>query len=365
MSEHDDLLRRYTPRLRYDSNEQYFADSPAQWTENPGNELRRTGGELLARAPELTLGLLGATTYSDGRKVEKGDFIGDPKRDYRRQYVALRVARPELKNRVYGRAVEAGGRLWLQYWLWYFYNDYSLALGAGLHEGDWEMVQFRMHDDEPDLAVYAQHTHAEKRPWHEVKTLEGAPVVFVARGSHASYFEAGFHTTEAWYDLADGKREAPPLDARDPRGRRPGLGAVARPLGRHAAAAAGRRCTSRARPGRAPRSSGATPGVLVDTARTPERREAPEAPDIAISRCGRLDADRLRLRAPRRAAALARRHRQLARRGGRAAAHLHVHRSRTRPAARSTPASRPTRPSTTTSTRARPPATRRCRRSRR
>ena len=25
MSEHDDLLRRYTPRLRYDSNEQYFA----------------------------------------------------------------------------------------------------------------------------------------------------------------------------------------------------------------------------------------------------------------------------------------------------------------------------------------------------
>ena len=63
MSEHDDLLRRYTPRLRYDSNEQYFADSPAQWTENPGNELRRTAGELLARAPELTLGLLGPTMH--------------------------------------------------------------------------------------------------------------------------------------------------------------------------------------------------------------------------------------------------------------------------------------------------------------
>ena len=125
----------------------------------------------------------------------------------------LRVARPELKNRVYGRAVEDGdGRLWLQYWLWYFYNDYSLALGSGLHEGDWEMVQFRMHDDEPDLAVYAQHTHAEKRPWHEVKTLDGHPLVFVARGSHASYFEAGFHTTEAWYDLADGKRESPDLE---------------------------------------------------------------------------------------------------------------------------------------------------------
>ena len=211
MGEHDELLRRFLPRLRYDSNEQYFADSPAQWTENPGNELRRTGGELIARAPELTLGFLGRETYADGRKVEKGDYIGDPKRDYRRQYVKLRIARPELKNRVYGRAVEADGRLWLQYWLWYFYNDYSLALGAGLHEGDWEMVQFRLHDDEPDLAVYAQHTHAEKRPWHEVKTLEGHPLVFVARGSHASYFEAGFHTTEAWYDLADGKRKSPEL----------------------------------------------------------------------------------------------------------------------------------------------------------
>ena len=40
MGEHDDLLRRFAPRLRYDSNEQYFADSPAQWTDNPGHELR-------------------------------------------------------------------------------------------------------------------------------------------------------------------------------------------------------------------------------------------------------------------------------------------------------------------------------------
>ena len=71
MGEHDELLRRYTPRLRYDSNEQYFADSPAQWTDNPGNELRRTGGELIARAPELTLGFLGPETYlrrAEGRE---------------------------------------------------------------------------------------------------------------------------------------------------------------------------------------------------------------------------------------------------------------------------------------------------------
>jgi hypothetical protein len=293
MGEHDDLLRRYVPRLRYDSNEQYFADSPAQWTDNPGHELRRSGGDLLARAPELTLGLLGASEYSDGRKVEKTDFLSDPKRDYRRQYVALRIARPELKNHVYGHAVEAGGRLWLQYWFWYFYNDYSLALGAGLHEGDWEMIQLRMHDDEPDVAVYAQHTHAEKRPWHEVSKLDGHPIVYSARGSHASYFESGFHTTEAWYDLADGKRKSPDLTLEILEDDAPGWALwpgrwgdtqPRLPGGLHQPSPTG--------PGS--HKQWKTPDTLLDSARVVERRAAPEGPEITIARAGdwmRIDFD--------------------------------------------------------------------------
>jgi hypothetical protein len=144
--------------------------------------------------------------------VRDGDRIGDPAKNYREQYVALRAAHPELRNRMYGHAVEAGGHLWLQYWFFYFYNDYNLALGIGLHEGDWEMIQLRMHDGAPDLAVYAQHRQAEKRPWAQVTKVPGdpnRPMVYVARGSHASYFEPGFHQTEAWYDLADGKRNSP------------------------------------------------------------------------------------------------------------------------------------------------------------
>lgn len=221
MGNHADLLRRFQPVLRYDSNEQFFADSAIQFMVNPGNELRRartaTGsgsGAVIARAggePELTLDFLAQTHYADGSEVQAGDVLGVSGKNYREQYRKLRLARPELANVVYARAVEANGRLWLQYWLWYFYNDYSLALNAGLHEGDWEMVQFRMDDGagHPDIAVYAQHSYAELRPWEEVERFQPGderPIVYVARGSHASYFEAGFHQTEAWYDLADGKR---------------------------------------------------------------------------------------------------------------------------------------------------------------
>jgi len=216
---HDDLLRRFQPVLRFDSNEQFFADSAEGYMVNPGNTLQRkrtaTGeGAVLARAepqtgePVLALDFLGPKTYRDGSKVLEGDHISVKGKDYREQYRRLRVAYPELTNVVYGHAVEANGRLWLQYWLWYFYNDYQLSFALGKHEGDWEMVQFRFDEQagHPDTAVYAQHRYAEVRPWDKVETLSGRPVVYVARGSHASYFKAGFHQTEAWYDLADGKR---------------------------------------------------------------------------------------------------------------------------------------------------------------
>ena len=202
------------------------SDSAAQYTDAPGIELRRGppaaggAGAVIARAqptgdePRLTLDFLGPQTYGNGAKVEKTDVLSVRGRDYREQYVRLRTSRPDLRNRMYGRAVEAGGRLWLQYWLWYFYNDYQLALGYGTHEGDWELVQLRMHEGVPDVAVYAQHRHGEKRAWADVEKLDDEPdrpVVYVARGSHASYFEPGFHQTEAWYDISDGKRKAPRL----------------------------------------------------------------------------------------------------------------------------------------------------------
>jgi hypothetical protein len=227
MGRHDDLLARFQPALRYDANEQFFADSAAQYTDAPGIELRRMPhgnkpGALLASAPPagkqptLSLAFLAPQAYGSGAKVDRTDVICVRGSDYRAQYVKLRTARPDLNNRIYGRAAEANRRLWLQYWMWYFYNDHQLALGFGTHEGDWECVQYRMgiDGDVPDVAVYAQHRKGEKRRWQDVEKVPGrpdTPVVYVARGSHSAYFQAGYHQSDAWYDMADGRRPAPKL----------------------------------------------------------------------------------------------------------------------------------------------------------
>jgi hypothetical protein len=216
METHPELLEQYKPFLKYDSQESYFADSAAEWTDNPGNELKRADGTVLATAEHgLDLAFLG-TTYTPDAPAAATDVIGARSKDYREQARRLHDL-PGYANHVYGHAVpDAAGDLWLQYWFFYFYNDYNLIghlFGAGLHEGDWEMIQVRLRGGEPDVATFCQHKGASQREWRQVDVLPGTqrPIVYVARGSHASYFEPGTHPTGHWFDHADGKRRSPEL----------------------------------------------------------------------------------------------------------------------------------------------------------
>jgi hypothetical protein len=214
------LLARHQPVLRYDSQEVYFADSAAEWTDDAVQLLLRADGMVIATVPPtgpLSLDFLGPSAYADGEPAREDDCISRPGRDY---LAAARRLHHDTRygNRMYGRwATGRDGRTWLQYWFWYFYNDYNLIghfLKAGLHEGDWEMVQLRLDVDEaaPDLAVYAQHTHAAARPWQQVERDGERPVVHPARGSHASYFTAADdHWTGVWFDHADGRGASPPI----------------------------------------------------------------------------------------------------------------------------------------------------------
>jgi hypothetical protein len=206
------LLERHKPRLVYDSMEAYFADSAAIWTDFATTELRRADGTVLAKAPALSLAFLGPHTYADGRPVLASDAIGETTRDYKR-HAADAHRNVRYRDRVHGHARrDDQGRLWLQYWCFYYYNDFQLAgplLSGGKHEGDWELVQILLDaGEQPVQAVYAQHKGGESRPWSQVRkpaSSAATPLVYVARGSHAAYFTPGSHWTGVWFDNADGK----------------------------------------------------------------------------------------------------------------------------------------------------------------
>jgi hypothetical protein len=204
-----ELLARYSPFVQYDSLEAYSADSPATMAEcktaaNPhGNLLVHGGHELAAagatrREAVLDLAFLNGGHYPDAAHtaVAAEDYIDVVGKEYIAEAHAMHLL-PGMANQVYGHTVrDREGALWLQYWFFYYYNDKAL-LGNGRHEGDWEMIQLRIGAGvEPDVVTYAQHRRGERCAWEDVEKKEGAPVVYSARGSHASYLRRGNHATE-------------------------------------------------------------------------------------------------------------------------------------------------------------------------
>jgi hypothetical protein len=128
------------------------------------------------------------------------DFPGDalePGCDYERW--ARRVTEG-YKPTVYAHiATDSShpGRLALQYWLFYAYNDWN-----NLHEGDWEMIQLvfdagNARDalaEQPTSVGYSQHEGAEQADWgtDKLQRVGGThPVVYPAAGSHANFFGEG------------------------------------------------------------------------------------------------------------------------------------------------------------------------------
>jgi hypothetical protein len=157
------------------------------------------------------------TAYPDGRKPTSGDCLcqaPDVLGDARRMEGDSLYA-----GRLYGRVVrDDGGRDWLQYWFWLYYNPKNL-FGFGKHEGDWEMIQIGLGaDGRPEVLAYAQHDSGEARKADEVEWIvrDGGrhPVVYVSPLSHASYFEAGTHPYPVGIDhpYGDGPEASLPVE---------------------------------------------------------------------------------------------------------------------------------------------------------
>lgn len=214
------LLRRHRPVLQYDSVESCRADSVATICDvvaaGRSNSLHRADGSVIAAALPgpgeslLSAEFLGGPRYANGEPARSGDYLDECGGAHAKDALAIRGRDPATyADVVYGRARhDRLGGLWLQYWFFYYFEDRGL-LGLERREGDWEMVQLRLGaGGAPEAATFAQHRGAERLRWDQVElalTEDGqAPVVYPARGSHASLPRPGSYAAPLLADHNDG-----------------------------------------------------------------------------------------------------------------------------------------------------------------
>lgn len=209
------LLGRYAPQIRYDSQEAYRADSAAEATDNYSSAGSNkywywNGVQSVVTAdanPSSGLPLLSLDYLGEQYGATSNDYIDEVDNyvdDFTRMHASSAYA-----NQVYGRDfVASNGDHVLQYWFYLYYNQKTFV-EFGEHEGDWEGIQ--IHTDAAGNvidAAYSQHQGAVVCPWASVEHDGAHPVVYMALGSHASYFTPGSHDlTGGQSDRADGLGE--------------------------------------------------------------------------------------------------------------------------------------------------------------
>lgn len=122
-------------------------------------------------------------------------------------------SKPAPKYAYYYRTVRDGNYLCLQYWFYYFFNDWARGFGGmNDHEGDWEgmLIFFRLDgqgrpQEPPAYVTFVGHHSRLTKPWqHKDVTRVGThPVGFVAAGSHATYPESKSYPLLAQFKLFD------------------------------------------------------------------------------------------------------------------------------------------------------------------
>ncbi len=141
-----------------------------------------------------------------------------------RKYDELTLWDGEREVCYYGRVLknQCGYRV-IQYWFFYAFNDFRTAVrGTNNHEGDWERISIYLAQEDgqwrPRYAAYSAHHSQQTRAWQDIVCADEArehPVVYVARGSHACYFEPAVYQLGLGlfgvndYALGDGQEIGP------------------------------------------------------------------------------------------------------------------------------------------------------------
>jgi hypothetical protein len=111
------------------------------------------------------------------------------------RYKALQATllRAGARRTVYWRPITSGNKVvGVQYWFFYVFNKW-----LNWHEGDWEQITLQFEPDGRLLAGYSAHKHGHRREIGPGAGADGThPIVFVAAGSHANYFNPNPHEVD-------------------------------------------------------------------------------------------------------------------------------------------------------------------------
>jgi hypothetical protein len=187
------LAERFAPELRFAVGERYRPIAMQQYL---GVATLRNGtppsGTFAQERPTLfTLPVQSLPSYLDIRDAQPNTTAG------RYPAIEASIVAEHPRPTVYWRLARQSstGRLALEYWFLYLYNDFT-----DRHEADWEGVTVFLEDGSPIGASYSQHQGRKWTPWGAAPPDAG-PTVYVGRGSHANYARPGAYRVRVCWTL--------------------------------------------------------------------------------------------------------------------------------------------------------------------
>jgi len=195
------LLRMYAPTLRFAEGENFFPTAIENDFKYGTVKLRRS---VPFRLDEVEDEFWCYDAFSKiakvlGRKAATGFYLDFPEK-------ADPKCRPTGEPVVYATAIECEDHnlIALQYWFHYYKDDKLFS-----PHGDFEMVTVFLDRTtrRPVKMTFSQHFCKKSVAWEQVQKQEGThPVVFVAKGSHASY-----HTADTTFVETSCLFQTPPI----------------------------------------------------------------------------------------------------------------------------------------------------------
>ncbi|MCK4885348.1 Vps62-related protein [Candidatus Bathyarchaeota archaeon] len=177
-SKEEQLALTYVPYLHFAAGEKFFPTDANYHIENSVLYMKLGDvNTLIEDSP---------TASSIAQYTTEDYFLNNTLGGYEEIAQDYKQNRENYGDKIYAHVTSESGFIVVQYWFFYAFNPGTL----NQHQGDWEMIEIVLDSTETPLyAVYSQHHAGQRAEWKDVEKVDDThPRVYVALGSHASYF---------------------------------------------------------------------------------------------------------------------------------------------------------------------------------